>query len=460
VSIENGKKIKLHPAQIIVVGFFLLILMGAILLSLPFATMPGHRVSFLDAFFTSTSAVCVTGLVVVDTATTYTLFGQIVVILLIQAGGLGVMTVTTMVFLLIGKRITLSERILIREAMNEFELSGLVKMILKVIKVTAFAELTGAALLSIRFIPMFGLKGIYYSLFHSISAFCNAGFDLMGGEYSPYCSLAPFASDPLVVLTVAALIVTGGLGFMVVSDVFSISRIRTHKKMTRYSKLVLATTGFLLGVGIVAFLAAEWNNAKTLGSLDAGGKILGGVFQSVTPRTAGFNTIDQNAMYPVSKFVTIILMFIGASPAGTGGGIKTTTTAIVALFAFFGIRGCRDITLRGRRVSPGTVQRATIIAMTGFVFVVAACIAVVGIEGDRGGMFTSENLICEVVSGFGTVGLTTGITPQLSAASHIVLIVVMFVGRVGLTSLVVALASRAGQNNTCIRYPEERFMVG
>ena len=456
----KSKKLKMHPAQIIVIGFFLLILTGAIFLSLPFSSLPEHKVSFLDAFFTSTSAVCVTGLVVVDTGTTYTLFGQIVIVLLIQAGGLGVMTVTTMVFLLIGKRITLSERMILRESLNEFELSGMVKMILKVIQVTLFAELAGAALLATRLVPMFGLRGVYYSLFHSISAFCNAGFDVFGQEFSPYCSLAPFASDPVMVLTISALIITGGLGFLVVSDIFSISRIRARKPMSRYTRLVLAATGLLLAVGMAAFFAAELGNEKTLGGLDTGGKILGGLFQSVTPRTAGYNTIDQNALLPVSKFMTIILMFIGASPAGTGGGIKTTTAAIVSLFAAYGIIGRKDITLRERRISPGTVQRATIITITSFVFVVAACLALVSIEGHRGGMFTSENLIYEVVSGFGTVGLTTGITPQLSAASRIVLIITMFVGRVGLTSLVISLASRAGQNNTCIRYPEERIMVG
>jgi trk system potassium uptake protein TrkH len=223
---------------------------------------------------------------------------------------------------------------------------------------------------------------------------------------------------------------------------------------------VLVSTGLMLVIGMAAFYAAELGNPKTLGGLDTGGRILGGLFQSVTPRTAGFNSIDQNALLPVSKVVTTILMFIGASPAGTGGGIKTTTAAIVSLFAVCGIIGRRDITLRGRRVSPGTVHRATVIALTSFVFVAMACIALIGIEGGRGGMFSSENLIYEVVSAFGTVGLTTGITSQLSAASRIVLIFVMFVGRVGLTSLVVALSSRAGQNNACIRYPEERFMVG
>ncbi len=454
------KKLKLHPAQIIVFGFLILILLGSILLSLPFSTLPGHRVSYLDAFFTSTSAVCVTGLVVVDTGTTYTLFGQIVILLLIQAGGLGVMTMMTMVFLLIGKRITLSERMILKEALNEFDLSGLVKMIVKVLKVTLITELGGALLLAIRFVPMFGVKGIYYSVFHAVSAFCNAGFDLMGREFGPYTSFVPFASDPLVVLTLAALIILGGFGFLVVTDIFSISRMRARKRLTRYTKLVLAANAVLIGIGLVAYFAAELGNGNTLGGMDTGGKILGGLFQAITPRTAGFNTIDQGALLPVSKMITMILMFIGASPAGTGGGIKTTTAAIVSLFALYSIMGRKDITLRERRISPGTIQRATIIAMTGFVFVMAACIALVSIEGHREGIFSSQNIVFEVVSAFGTVGLSAGITPQLSAASRVVIMIVMFVGRVGLTSLVVALSSRAGQNNSCIRYPEERFMVG
>ena len=454
------KKPKLYPAQIIVFGFLALIVIGAILLSLPFATEPGHKMSFLDAFFTSTSAVCVTGLVVVDTGTTFTLLGQIVILLLIQAGGLGIMTVTTMVFLLVGKRITLSERIVLKEALNEFDLSGLVKMIVRVIKVTLIAELLGALLLAIRFVPMFGAKGVYYSVFHAVSAFCNAGFDVMGREFGPFSSFVPFASDPLVVLTLTVLIILGGLGFLVVTDIFSPSRIRSRGKLTRHTKLVLAVNAVLIAVGLIAFFSAELGNAATLGKLDTGGKIISGVFQAITPRTAGFNTIDQNAMLQVSKFITIILMFIGASPAGTGGGIKTTTAAIVSLFAFYGIMGRRDITLRGRRVSPGTIQRATVIALTGFVFVMAACIALVSIEGHRGGLFSSENIIFEVVSAFGTVGLSAGITTQLSAASRIVIMIVMFAGRVGLASLVVALASRAGKNDACIRYPEERFMVG
>lgn len=456
--LERG--VKLHPTQVIVAGFVVLILLGAVLLSLPAATTTGRPLSFLDAFFTSTSAVCVTGLVVTDTGTTFSLFGQIVLLVLFQVGALGLMTVTTMVFFLAGKRITLSERMIIREMWNEFDLSGMVKLVLKVIRVTLIAELTGALLLAIRFVPMFGLKGVYYSVFHAVSAFSSAGFDLMGREFSPYCSMAPFASDPLVLLTLIVLVYLGGLGFWVITDIFSISRIRERRGLSRYTKLVLVTNLILIVLGLVSVYAAELGNDKTLGALGTGDAVLGGFFQALTPRTGGFSTIHQGDLMPVTKFVMILLMFIGASPASTGGGIKTTTAAVVALFAFSGILGRRDITLRRRRVSPGTVQRAIVIALTGFVLVMAASLTLMAIESGHGGLFTSENILYEVVAAFGTAGLSTGITPHLSAASRIVLMVVMFVGRIGLMTLVIALTSRAGQMPSGIRYPEERFMVG
>ena len=456
-----GRRFKLnHPTQIIVGGFVLLILLGTVLLSLPAATTTGRPLSFLDAVFTSTSAVCVTGLVETDTGTTFSLFGQIVLLVLFQVGALGLMTVTTLVFFLAGKRITLSERMIIKETWNEFDLSGMVKMVLKVIRVTLIAELSGALLLAIRFVPMFGLKGVYYSVFHAVSAFSSAGFDLMGREFSPYCSMAPFAADPLVLLTLIVLVHLGGLGFWVITDIFNISRIRERRGLSRYTRLVLAANLILAVLGLIAVYAAELGNDRTLGAMGAGEAALNGFFQALTPRTGGFSTISQGALLPVTKFVTILLMFIGASPASTGGGIKTTTAAIVALFALSGILGRQDITLRRRRVSPGTVQRAVVITLTGFVFVSAACIALMAIEGGRGGLFTSENIIYEVVAAFGTAGLSTGITPQLSAASRIVLMAVMFVGRVGLMTLVIALTSKAGQKPSGVRYPEERFMVG
>ncbi len=454
------RKLKLHPTQIVTAGFVVLIILGAVLLSLPVSTMPGKGMSFLDAFFTSTSAVCVTGLIVVDTGTTFSLFGQIVLLVLFQAGALGLMTVTTMVFLLFGKRITLSERMVLRETLNEFDLSGLVKMILRVLKVTLLAELGGALLLAIRFVPLFGARGVYYSIFHAVSAFCSAGFDLMGAEYSPYCSMAPFASDPLVLITLLALVLLGGLGFWAITDIFSMSRIRERKGVSRYTKLVLVANAVLTVIGLVAVYAAELGNKNTLGNLDAGSQALGGLFQALMPRTGGFSTFNQANLLPVSKMIAVVMMFIGASPASTGGGIKTTTAAIMMLAVISGIVGRRDVTLRGRRISIGTVQRAAIITLSSFAFAAAASLVLITIEGGRGGLFTTENIIFEVVAAFGTAGMSTGITPQLSVASRVVLMLVMFVGRVGLMTLVIALASRPGRNDSLVRYPEERIMVG
>ena len=455
------RDMKLQPAQIIILGFIILIILGSILLSLPVATRSGKPLHYLDALFTSTSAVCVTGLVVADTGIVFSLFGQIVIILLIQAGGLGVMTVMSFAFLLIGKRITLSDRMVIKETFNEFDLSGLVKVILKVLKVTLAAELLGAVLLATRFIPAFGIdKGIYFSLFHAISAFCNAGFDILGPVSKAYASFSMFSSDPVVVLTLSFLIVSGGLGFVVISQMLSPTRIRKKEKLSRYTKLVLTITTVLILLGFVAVFSFEQNNPKTLGNMSFGNKLLNGLFQAVTPRTAGFATIDQGLMLPVTKFIVILLMFIGASPAGTGGGIKTTTFAVVLLFLLASAHGKQDVTVLDRRVAVETVRRALTITLLAFVVVAAACFAMLGIEGQRGDMFTFENIIFEVVSAFGTVGLSTGLTPSLSMASRIILIFVMFAGRVGLMTLVVGLAVRSRKDNTNIRYPEERFMVG
>lgn len=455
------RDVKLQPAQIIILSFLILILLGSILLSLPFATRSGKPLHYIDALFTSTSAVCVTGLVVADTGTTFSLFGQIIILLMIQAGGLGVMTVMSFVFLLVGKRITLSERMIIKETFNEFDLSGLVKIILKVLKVTLAAELLGAVLLATRFIPVFGVdKGIYFSLFHAISAFCNAGFDILGPIFGSYSSFTMFANDPVVVLTLSFLIVSGGLGFVVISQILSPTRIRKRAGLSRYTKLVLAITTVLILLGFVAVFSFEQGNPNTLGNMSFGNKLLNGLFQAITPRTAGFATIDQGMLLPPTKLLVIIFMFIGASPAGTGGGIKTTTFAVVMLFLFASMRGKHDVTALDRRVAAETVRRALTITLLAFIVVVVACFALLGIEGQRGNLYTFENIIFEVVSAFGTVGLSTGLTPTLSLASRIILIFVMFVGRVGLMTLVVGLASRSRKDNANIRYPEERFMVG
>lgn len=455
------RAIKLQPAQIIIIGFLVLIFIGSALLSLPIATRSGHPLTYLDALFTSTSAVCVTGLVVTDTGTTFSLFGQIIIILLIQSGGLGVMTVMSMAFLLVGKRITLSDRMAIKESFNEFDLSGLVKVILKVLKVTLAAELLGAALLATRFIPLFGWdKGLFFSFFHAVSAFCNAGFDLLGSVSTPFASFSMFAHDPVVILTLSFLIISGGLGFVVISHIASPARIRKKQGISRYARLVLAVTTVLLLLGFIAIFSFEQGNPKTLGQMSLGDKILNGFFQAVTPRTAGFATIDQGLMLPATKFIVMMLMFIGASPAGTGGGIKTTTFAIVLLFMISSMLGKRDVTAKDRRINTDTVRRALTIMLMALFLVCAASLALMGIEGQRDGLFSSENIVFEVISAFGTVGLSAGLTPLLSAASRIILIFVMFAGRVGLLTLAVALAVRSRKEEANIRYPEERYMVG
>lgn len=453
---------RLHPTQVIISSFLLLIVIGALLLSLPAATKSDHSISFLDAAFTSTSAVCVTGLIVVDTSTAFTLFGQIVILTLLQIGGLGFMTIASFVLILVGRRITLSERMIIKESLNEFSLSGLVRMIRKILLVTFATELLGALLLAIRFVPQFGGRGVYFSIFHSISAFCNAGFDVFGQISGEYSSISMFAGDALVNLTMIGLIIVGGLGFVVVTDVFSIKRVRQKQKLSRYTKFVLIITAVLIGLGLAVVFPLEINNPGTLGAdnLNTGGKILGGVFQAITPRTAGFATIDQSSLMPATKFITMLLMFIGASPAGTGGGIKTTTIAIVAIFALSGITGKKDAQLMDRRIAMETLKRAITITTLGIVFVFTMFFALLAIEGGRGGLFTFENIFFEAFSAFGTVGLSSGITPLLSAASKLLIMVSMFAGRVGLMSLTFALANRANGSGAKLRYPEERFMVG
>ena len=320
---------KMEPTQIMVMGFALVILIGAILLNLPISTKNGENIGFLDALFTSTSAVCVTGLVAVDTSTYWSSFGQLIIITLIQIGGLGFMTVTTLFALIIKKRINLRERLLIQESLNQIDLSGLVKLTRYILLTTFLIEGTGALILSTVFIPQFGLyKGIWYSIFHAISAFCNAGFDLMGVVSGPFSSLTSYVNNFTISITISLLIILGGIGYPVILDVIKNKKL---SKLNLHSKIVIFSTVTLILFGMVFIFALEFNNPETLGNLSFGGKILASFFQSVTLRTAGFNTIDLGLMRECSIFLMIILMFIGASPASTGGGIKTTTIATLVL---------------------------------------------------------------------------------------------------------------------------------
>ncbi|MGI5849029.1 MAG: TrkH family potassium uptake protein [Christensenellales bacterium] len=456
-KIKKGLR-KVQPVQIIALGFLVMILLGGALLTLPVASANGNSLGFINGLFTSTSAVCVTGLIAVDTGIDFSVFGQIVIILLIQAGGLGFMTVTTMIFLLMRKRISLRERIIIRESLNEESLSGMVKMIKRILLVTFISELIGAISLSIRFIPLYGAaKGIYFSFFHAVSAFCNAGFDLIGG----FRSLTPFANDFLINVTIMALIVVGGIGFVVILDIARKIKMGKAARLALHSKIALIVTIGLIVFGAVAFYILENGNQNTIGSpaLTPGGKALAAAFQSVTPRTAGFNTIDQNSLGSAAKLLTMILMFIGASPAGTGGGIKTSTAAVIVLLVSSIVRGKRDVNVLGKRIDTNVILRAIAIVMLAILLVLTVSLLLF-ITEKSDGVFTFENIMFEVFSAFGTVGLSTGISPLLSVLGKILIMLTMYGGRVGMLTLMLAVANRLNRDDSKIRYPEEKIIVG
>ena len=451
------RKRALNPAEILVFGFGGMILIGAVLLTLPAASATGESIGFLSALFSSTSAVCVTGLSVVELGASLSLFGQLVMLVLIQLGGIGFMTATSMVYMLIGRRITLKDRIVIKDSLNETNLQGVVRMTRNVLIVTAVAEAAGILLLSIRFVPEYGiLRGLYYSVFHSISSFCNAGFDVFGLG----TSLIPYAYDPLVTITVMALITVGGLGFFVVVELYRKALLGRKYHLKLHTKIVLITSGILIVAGFLFFLVAEWNNPKTLGAegLSVGDKVLGAMFQSVTPRTAGYATIPQGDLMPASKIATTALMFIGASPSGTGGGIKTTTALMLLFFVVTVVTGKKDTVVMERRMNKDVMMRAITIATLAFVFVGFITMLLCIIEQHH---IAASDLLFETVSAFGTVGLSTGITYTLSPLSQILIMLTMFAGRVGVFTMSLAVAKRMRKQDTSnIRYPEDRVMIG
>lgn len=450
------RKKPLNPGEILVFGFGGMILIGTILLCLPVASSNGESVGFLSALFSSTSAVCVTGLTVVEIGAAYSLFGQLVMLILIQLGGIGFMTATSMLYMLLGRRITLKDRIVIKDSLNETNLQGVVRMTRNVLIVTAIAESVGIFLLALRFVPQYGpATGMYYSVFHSISSFCNAGFDVFGlGN-----SLVPYAFDPLVSLTVMGLITVGGLGFFVVVELYRKTTLRRKYHLTLHTKIVLIASAILVLGGTLFFFFAESGNPNTLGKegLSVGDKLLASSFQSVTTRTAGYASIPQGEMTPASKIVSTVLMFIGASPSGTGGGIKTTTAVMLMFLVVTILKGKKDTVVMHRRMNRDVMMRAITLTVLAAVFV--GFMTFVGSAAQP--HLTSSDLLFETVSAFGTVGLTVGITPSLSAFGQILIIITMFAGRVGVFTMSMALAKRMAKQDTCnIRYPEERVMIG
>lgn len=444
----------MRPIQVLPLGFLIIILLGALLLTTPHASTSGVRMPFTDALFTATSASCVTGLIVADTATFFSPFGQTVLLVLIQLGGLGFMTMSTILFSLTGRRISLHERMSMAEGLGEDRLQGIVRLCRSVLSVTAVCELCGALLLSLRFVPQFGLaKGIWISVFTSISAFCNAGFDLMGN----YASLTAYTHDAYVLCVVAALIAVGGLGFGVV---LAIVHKRRFSRLRLHAKFVVVGTVGLIAFGTLAFLLLEYDNPATLAPMPFGDKMLNAMFQSVTLRTAGFNSIDQLALRDASKGVGILLMLFGGAPSGTAGGLKITTMFTLALSVRAYIRGDGDVSAFGRTIPRDQVRRAMTLFFCGVSYLVLMTIFISAIEQGYGaGAYGIWNQLYEATSALCTVGVSVGVSGAASTATRMILASMMYVGRVGLLTIAMSL-SDDNRKDVLIRYPEESIMIG
>lgn len=449
----TGMQRRIRPERVMCIGFLALILIGGLLLSLPAAALTGNSIGLGNGLFTATSAVCVTGLVAADTGMTFSLFGQLVLIALIQLGGLGFMVLATLVMVALGRRITLRDRMLMRESLNTTTLAGLVRLICWYGLMALAMESLGALVLSTRFVPLLGWRrGMYFSVWHAVSAFCNAGFDLFGG----FSSLTAFAQEPVVLLTIAVLIILGGTGFAVISEVLE-SRLR-WKRLSLHAKLVLLMTGLLLAAGTVCFALMEWGNPGTLGSVTGwGNRLLNAFFQSVTMRTAGFNSVALAPMQDGTKLVSVLLMLIGANSASTGGGMKTTTVAVLGLAVWSVIRGRADVTVMGRRIPPGIVQRALAVMAVTLLAFLSGTLALTILED---GHVPFIDLMFETASAMATVGVTSAGTPSLTAGSRVILALLMYLGRVGPLTMAMALASREEQGQGSLRYPEEHVTIG
>ena len=436
----------LTPAQVLLLGYAVVILTGSILLTLPIATTNGQGMSFLNAMFTSTSATAVTGLIVENTATFFTRFGQVVILVLIQIGGLGIMTMSTLFAFLIGKKLTLRHRLVIQEDLDQFQLSGIVRLVRYVLGVTFTIEGLGALFLFMRLIKNMPLgKAVYFSVFHAVSAFNNAGFDIFGN------SLENFTGDAAINLTICMLIILGGIGFAVIAELYDGKKFKNFSLQT---KLVLTVTVFLLIFGTIVAFALEFSNPNTLGELSWQGKGLAAFFLSVTPRTAGFNTVPTGALRNSTLFFTIVLMFIGASPGSTGGGVKTTTFGALLAVLYTSATGKEDIELYKRRVGKNVIYSAIAIIAISLMLIVGVTM-ILSITEEAAFI----DLFFEAVSAFGTVGLSTGVTGNLSAVGRILIIFTMFAGRVGPLTIAVAIGERT-KKKANIRYPKEKILVG
>lgn len=457
-NIKWKKPIELSTTQIIAIGFFAAVIIGGLLLSLPVSSADGQAAPFLDALFMSATSVCVTGLVLVDTFSYWSLFGKLVILLLIQVGGLGIVSFTTSIMLIIGRRVTLKDRLLLQDAFNLNTLSGLVRFLRKILKGTFLVEGIGAVCYSFVFIPQFGwIKGTGISIFTAVSAFCNAGIDIIGPS-----SLTPYVADPWINIVTASLIILGGLGFIVwwnVIDVLKLIRSREIRirnflqKLNLHSKITLLTTAILILGGMLLVLLLEYHNDATLGPYSFGSKLLIAFFQSVTLRTAGFATIPQQNFLDSTAFVFILFMFIGGSPVGTAGGIKTTTFALVCIATLSTVKGNEDAIAFKRIIPLKLIRKALSVA---FISMLALFSAIIILSVTNDGNFM--DIAYETTSAIATVGLSRAYTSSLNAIGKAVIILCMYLGRIGPISLAIAFSFKKGQKH--LIYPTENITVG
>ena len=458
-NIKSTRKVRLSTMQIVALAFFGVIFLGGVILYLPFCNQ--KPIDFLDALFTSVTSVCVTGLVTVVPAEQFTLAGKIVVLLLIQIGGLGVIACTVSFFLLLGKKITMKGRILIQEAYGLDTLSGMVKFIIRILKGTFLVEGIGALLFAFQFVPEYGwIRGIGYGIFHSVSAFCNAGIDILGST-----SFMKYADSPLINFTTMFLIVMGGLGFPVWYDIFRNFRsVVGEKKPKKWlfarlglqSKIVLTMTASLIVLGPIGYFIIEYNNPATMGDMSIPEKLMASAFQSVTTRTAGYATVSQSGLHESSRLLGCVLMFIGGSPAGTAGGIKTTTAAMMILTVVCVLRGRKDTECYGRRVANDIVRSGITISLITFTFWLIGVAAITAFDPQAEFL----NVMYEASSAIGTVGLSADLTPVLSSGSHIVLMLLMYIGRIGPLTMALVFSGKSEKSSQFRDLPEKRIMIG
>lgn len=451
MKFKNKELFKINELQILILGFLSIIFIGTIFLCLPISSQNHTFTNLIDSLFVATSATCVTGLVTVDTGTHWSYFGKIVILVLIQVGGLGFMSFSTLIALVLGRKITLKERLLIQQSLNSFNIQGLVKMSKYILIFTFSLEAMGAAIMSIEFIPQFGFsKGLFYSIFHSVSAFCNAGIDLIGNGRS----LTPYSNNPIIILTVSALVITGGLGFYVWQEIYSLRKFKDIKKISLHSKVVITMTSFLLVSATILFFLFEFSNPATMKNMTVGNKLLSSFFASVVPRTAGFNSISLPDMTGSSKFLTIALMFIGGAPGSTAGGIKITTIAVIIMTVVSVIKGREDTEIYNRTIKKDLVYKAIVIVVINVLLVLISSM-ILGIT-ERGESL--ENIFFECVSAFGTVGLSLGLTAKLSIVGKLIITIIMFCGRVGGLTIILSMINRKMPKN--IKYPEDKMLIG